>query len=55
MSEVGEHAEMTLYFSSDCPSFTRSTTALMSLVQALSYALYARDKGLHRTASAPSS
>jgi DNA-binding MurR/RpiR family transcriptional regulator len=45
LSEVGEHAEHTLYWSSDSPSYTRSTTALLSLVQALSYAVYARDKG----------
>ena len=35
MSEVGEHAELTLYFSSNSPSFARSNTALMALVQAL--------------------
>jgi DNA-binding MurR/RpiR family transcriptional regulator len=45
LSEVGEHAEHTLYWSSDSPSYTRSTTALLALVQALSYAVYARDKG----------
>jgi DNA-binding MurR/RpiR family transcriptional regulator len=48
MSEVGEHAEMTLYFSSNSPSFTRSNTALMALVQALAYGLYARDEEQHR-------
>jgi DNA-binding MurR/RpiR family transcriptional regulator len=45
LSEVGEHAEHTLYWSSDSPSYTRSTTALLSLVEALSYGVYARDKG----------
>lgn len=45
LSEVGEHAEHTLYWSSDSPSYTRSTAALLALVQALSYAVYARDKG----------
>jgi DNA-binding MurR/RpiR family transcriptional regulator len=45
LSEVGEHAEHALYWSSDSPSYTRSTTALLALVQALSYAVYARDKG----------
>jgi DNA-binding MurR/RpiR family transcriptional regulator len=45
LSEVGEHAEHTLYWSSDSPSYTRSTTALLALVQALSYGVYARDKG----------
>ncbi|MGB2850942.1 MAG: MurR/RpiR family transcriptional regulator [Solirubrobacterales bacterium] len=44
LSEVGEHAEHTLYWSSDSPSYTRSTTALLSLVEALSYGVYARDK-----------
>ena len=48
MSEVGEHAEMTLYFSSNSPSFTRSNTALMALVQALAHGLYARDEAAHK-------
>lgn len=45
LSEVGEHAENALYWSSDSPSYTRSTTALLALVQALAYGVYARDKG----------
>jgi DNA-binding MurR/RpiR family transcriptional regulator len=48
MSEVGEHAEQTLYFSSNSPSFTRSNTALMALVQALAHGLYARDEAVHK-------
>ena len=48
MSEVGEHAELTLYFSSNSPSFARSNTALMSLVQALAHGLYARDEATHK-------
>jgi DNA-binding MurR/RpiR family transcriptional regulator len=48
LSEVGEHAEHTLYWSSDSPSYTRSTTALLALVQALSYGVYARDKGAYK-------
>ena len=48
MSEVGEHAELTLYFSSNSPSFARSNTALMALVQALAHGLYARDEAAHR-------
>jgi DNA-binding MurR/RpiR family transcriptional regulator len=48
MSEVGEHAELTLYFSSNSPSFARSHTALMALVQALAYGLYARDEAAHK-------
>ncbi len=48
MSEVGEHAEQTLYFSSNSPSFARSNTALMSLVQGLAHGLYARDEAAHK-------
>ena len=48
MSEVGEHAEQTLYFSSNSPSFTRSNTALMALVQGLAHGLYARDEAAHK-------
>jgi DNA-binding MurR/RpiR family transcriptional regulator len=48
MSEVGENAERTLYFSSNSPSFARSNTALMALVQALAYGLYARDEAAHK-------
>ncbi len=48
MSEVGEHAEQTLYFSSNSPSFARSNTALMALVQGLAHGLYARDEAAHR-------
>ena len=48
MSEVGEHAEQTLYYSSNSPSFARSNTALMSLVQGLAHGLYARDEAAHK-------
>jgi DNA-binding MurR/RpiR family transcriptional regulator len=48
LSEVGEHAEHTLYYSSDGPSYTRSNTALLSVVQALAYGVYARDKAAFR-------
>jgi DNA-binding MurR/RpiR family transcriptional regulator len=48
MSEVGEHAELNLYFSSNSPSFARSNTALMALVQALAHGLYARDEAAHK-------
>jgi DNA-binding MurR/RpiR family transcriptional regulator len=48
MSEVGEHAEQTLYYSSNSPSFTRSNTALMALVQGLAHGLYARDEAAHK-------
>jgi DNA-binding MurR/RpiR family transcriptional regulator len=48
LSEVGEHAEQTLYFSSNSPSFARSNTALMALVQGLAHGLYARDEAAHK-------
>jgi DNA-binding MurR/RpiR family transcriptional regulator len=48
LSEVGEHAELTLYYSSNSPSFTRSNAALLALVQALAYGVYARDKGAYK-------
>lgn len=48
MSEVGEHAEQTLYFSSNSPSFARSNTALLALVQGLAHGLYARDEAAHK-------
>ena len=43
MSEVGELAELTLYYSSNSPAYVRSHTALLSLIQALAYGVYARD------------
>jgi DNA-binding MurR/RpiR family transcriptional regulator len=48
LSEVGEHADVTLYYSSNSPSFARSNTALMALVQALAHGVYARDEAAHR-------
>jgi DNA-binding MurR/RpiR family transcriptional regulator len=48
LSDVGEHAELTLYYSSNGPSFTRSNTSLLAIVQALAYGVYARDKGAYK-------
>ncbi len=48
MSEAGEQAELTLYYSSNSPSFARSNTALLSLIQALAHGLYARDEAAHK-------
>jgi DNA-binding MurR/RpiR family transcriptional regulator len=45
LSDVGEHAEYTLYYSSNSPSYSRSNTALLAVIQALAYGVYARDKG----------
>jgi DNA-binding MurR/RpiR family transcriptional regulator len=48
LSDVAEHSEISLYYSSNSPSYIRSNTALMSLVQALAYGVYARDEELHK-------
>jgi DNA-binding MurR/RpiR family transcriptional regulator len=48
LSDVGEHAELTLYYSSNSPSFTRSNSALLGIVQALAHGVYARDKAAFR-------
>ena len=48
LSEVGEHADVTLYYSSNSPSFARSNTALLALVQSLAHGVYARDEAAHR-------
>ena len=48
LSEVGEHADYTLYYSSNSPSYTRSNAALLSVVQALAYGVYSRDKGAYK-------
>ncbi len=48
LSEVGEHAELTLYYSSNSPSFTRSNAALLAIVQALAYGVYDRDRGAYK-------
>jgi DNA-binding MurR/RpiR family transcriptional regulator len=45
LSEIGEHSDLTLYYSSNGPSFTRSNTSLLAIVQALAHGVYARDKG----------
>jgi DNA-binding MurR/RpiR family transcriptional regulator len=43
LSEVARLARMRLYYSSNTPAFVRSHTALLSLIQALAYGVYARD------------
>jgi DNA-binding MurR/RpiR family transcriptional regulator len=45
LSELSEHAELMLYYSSNSPSYVRSNSALLALVQALVHAVYSRDKG----------
>ena len=43
LSEVAKIARIRLYYSSNTPAFVRSHTALLSLIQALAYGVYARD------------
>src|SRR3954470_15041740 len=44
ISELTKISDRCLYYSSNSPSYTRSHTALLSLVQALAYAVYAGDE-----------
>ncbi len=48
LSDIGEHSDLTLYYSSNGPSFTRSNTSLLAIVQALAHGVYARDKGAYK-------
>ena len=44
LSEVAKLAQLKLYYSSNSPTYVRSHTALLSLIQALAYGVYSRDK-----------
>jgi DNA-binding MurR/RpiR family transcriptional regulator len=48
LSDVAEHSELILYYSSNSPSYIRSNAALMALVQALAHGIYAKDESAHR-------
>ncbi len=48
LSDVTEHSELILYYSSNGPSYIRSNAALMGLVQALAHGVYSRDEAAHR-------
>jgi DNA-binding MurR/RpiR family transcriptional regulator len=43
LSEVAKLARIRLYYSSNSPAYVRSHTALLSVIQALAYGVYARD------------
>ena len=45
LSDVAKLAQIRLYYSSNSPAYVRSHTALLSLIQALAYGVYARDTG----------
>jgi DNA-binding MurR/RpiR family transcriptional regulator len=49
LSEVAKLARIRLYYSSNSPAYVRSHTALLSLLQALAYGVYARDAQQHDT------
>jgi len=43
LSEVAKLGQLKLYYSSNGPAYVRSHTALLSLIQALAFAVYSRD------------
>ena len=43
LSEVAKLAQIKLYYSSNSPAYVRSHTALLGIIQALAYGVYARD------------
>jgi DNA-binding MurR/RpiR family transcriptional regulator len=49
LSEVARLARMRLYYSSNSPAYVRSHVALLSLIQALAYGVYARDTQQYET------
>ncbi|HEX8120692.1 MAG TPA: MurR/RpiR family transcriptional regulator [Solirubrobacteraceae bacterium] len=44
LSEVAKLAQIRLYYSSNSPAYVRSHAALLSLIQAIAYGVYARDE-----------
>jgi DNA-binding MurR/RpiR family transcriptional regulator len=44
LSDVAKLAQIRLYYSSNSPAYVRSHAALLSLIQALAYGVYARDE-----------
>jgi DNA-binding MurR/RpiR family transcriptional regulator len=48
LSELTKLADYTLYYSSNSPSYTRSHSALLSLIQALAYAVYSNDEDAYQ-------
>jgi DNA-binding MurR/RpiR family transcriptional regulator len=48
LSETVKKSDLSLYYSSNSPSFFRSSTALMAVVHALAHGVYSRDEDAHR-------
>jgi len=49
LSEIARLARLRLYYSSNSPAYVRSHVALLSLIQALAYGVYARDAQQYET------
>jgi DNA-binding MurR/RpiR family transcriptional regulator len=47
LSELVRYADQRLYYSSNSPSYVRSHAALLSLIQALAYGVYALDESVY--------
>jgi len=47
LSEVAKLAQHTIYYSSNSPTYVRSHTALLGVVQALAYGVYALDESAY--------
>jgi DNA-binding MurR/RpiR family transcriptional regulator len=48
LSELTKLADHRIYYSSNSPSYTRSHTALLSLIQALAYSVYSADEDVYQ-------
>ena len=47
LSELTRYADQRLYYSSNSPSFVRSNSALLGLLQALAYGVYSLDESIY--------
>jgi DNA-binding MurR/RpiR family transcriptional regulator len=47
LSELTRYADQRLYYSSNSPSFVRSNSALLALLQALAYGVYSQDESIY--------
>jgi DNA-binding MurR/RpiR family transcriptional regulator len=47
LSELTRYADQRLYYSSNSPSFVRSNSALLALLQALAYGVYSLDESIY--------
>jgi DNA-binding MurR/RpiR family transcriptional regulator len=47
LSDLGRYADQRLYYSSNSPSFVRSNSALLALIQALAFGVYSLDESIY--------